>query len=108
MVFLHVSIKYANDVLKIFRMINYKPCVTPIETGTKLSKKDDQSKIDPTMYKRLIGSLMYLTATRPNIMFAVSLISRFMENTKEYPLANWKENPKIYCRNNKFWYPVYI
>ena len=64
--------KYANDVLKIFRMLNCKPAVTPIATGTKLSKKDDGSKVDPTMYKRLVGSFMYLSATRPDIMFAVS------------------------------------
>ena len=74
--------KYANDVLKRFRLLNCKPAVTPIKTRTKLSKEDDGSKIDPTMYKRLVGSLMYLTATRPNIMFAVSLISRFMELPK--------------------------
>ena len=74
--------KYANDVLKRFRMSNCKPGVTPIATGTKLSKDDDASKVDPTLYKRLVGSLVYLTATRPDIMFAVSLISRFMESPK--------------------------
>ena len=55
--------KYANDILKIFKMMNCKPVVTPIATSTKLSKDDDGSKVDPTMYKRLVGSLMYLTAT---------------------------------------------
>ena len=74
--------KYANVVLKRFIMLNCKPAVTPIATGTKLSKEDDGSRVDPTMYKRLIGSLMYLTATRPDIMFLVSLISRFMETPK--------------------------
>ena len=74
--------RYANDVLKIFRMLNCKPAVTPIATGTKLSKEDDGSKVDPTMYKRLVGSLMYLTTTRSDIMFTVSLISRFMETPK--------------------------
>ena len=64
------------------QMMNCKPAITPIETGTKLSKEDDGSKIDPTMYMRLVGSLMYLTATRRNIMFAVCLISRFMETPK--------------------------
>ena len=74
--------KYANDVLKRFRMMNCKPAITPIATGTKLSKEDDGSKVDPTLYKRLVGSIMYLTATRSDIMFAVSLISRFMELPK--------------------------
>ena len=63
-------------------MLNCKPVVTPIATGTKLSKKDDGSKVDPTLYKRLVGSLMKLTATRLDIMFALSLISRFMESPK--------------------------
>ena len=98
--------KYGKDVLKRFRMLNCKPIVTPIETGTKLSKEDDGSKIDPRMYKRLVGSLMYLTATRHDIMFAASLISRFMETPKS---THWQAGKRILrYMNNKFWYPVYI
>ena len=74
--------KYANDVLKRFRMMNCKRVVTPIASGTKLSKEDYGSKVDPTLYKRLVGSLMYLTATRHDIMFAISLILRFMESPR--------------------------
>ena len=84
--------KYENDVLKIFRMLKCKPTVTPITTGTKLSKEDDGSKVDPTMYKRLVESLMYLTTTRPDIMFAVSLISRFMESLKN---THWQDGKII-------------
>ena len=73
-------------------MMNYKPAVTPIATGTKLSKEDDGSKVDPTLYKTLVGSLMYLTATRPDIMFALSLISRFMESSKN---THWQHGKKI-------------
>ena len=74
--------KYENDVLKIFNIMNCNLVVTPIATDTKLNKEDDRSKVDPTLYKRLVGSLMYLTATRPDIMFAISLVSRFMETPK--------------------------
>jgi hypothetical protein len=74
--------KYAKDILKRFRMVNCKPVVTPIETGTKLSKNDKGSCVDPTLYKRPFGSLMYLKTKRYDIMFVVSLISRFMENLK--------------------------
>jgi len=84
--------KYANDLLKRFRMMNCKPAVTPIATGTKLSKYDEGSYVDPTLYKRLVGSLIYLTATRPDIMFAVSLISRFMETPKS---THWQAGKRI-------------
>jgi hypothetical protein len=45
--------KYAKDILKRFRMVNCKPTVTPIATRTKLSKNDEGSCVDPTLYKRL-------------------------------------------------------
>jgi hypothetical protein len=73
---------YANEVLKRFKMLNCKPAATPMETCIKLSNYDEGSYVDPTLYKRLVGSLMYLTTTRPDIMFVVSLISRFMETLK--------------------------
>jgi hypothetical protein len=74
--------KYAHEILKIFNMINSKATPTPIITRLKLSKEDKGSKVDPTLFKRLVGNLMYLTSTRPDIMYGVSLISRFMENLK--------------------------
>ena len=52
---------------------------TPIEYEIKLSKYDQGEKVDPTLYKSLVGSLRYLTCTRPDILFAVGLVSRYME-----------------------------
>jgi hypothetical protein len=63
---------YENDILKRFMMVNCKLVVTLIGTGTKLSNNDEGSCVDLTMYKRLVGILMYLTTTRPDIMFVVS------------------------------------
>jgi hypothetical protein len=83
---------YANEVLKRFRMLNCKPAATPMATGIKLSKYDEGSYVDPTLYKRLVGSLMYLTTTRPDIMFVVSLISRFMETPKS---THWQAGKRI-------------
>ena len=54
--------------------------------GLKLSKDDNSKDFDPSLYKSIVGSLVYLNATRPNIMHAVSLISKFMERPKE---AHW-------------------
>ena len=75
--------KYASAFLKIFNMHNYKTSTTPMIIGLKLSKDDDGSTIDPTLFKRLVGNLMYLTATRPDIMYGVSLISIFTESSKD-------------------------
>ena len=75
--------KYAIVVLKIFNMSNCKTSPTQVITGLKLSKDDDGSIVDPTMFKRLVGSLMYLTKTRLDIMFRVSLISRFMDSPRK-------------------------
>ena len=71
--------KYAKDVLKRFKMLNCKPASTPVATGLKLSKEDKGTKVDPSLFKILVGILMYITATRPYIMYAITLISRFME-----------------------------
>ena len=48
--------------------------------------------MDPMLFKRLVGSLMYLTATRPDIMYGVSLISRFMESQKD---SHWQAGKRI-------------
>ncbi|GKD97583.1 uncharacterized mitochondrial protein-like protein [Tanacetum coccineum] len=49
----------------------------------KLMKEDGSSKDDVTLYPSLMGKLLYLTATRPDIMFAASLLSRFMHNPSQ-------------------------
>ena len=64
-------------------MSKCKTAPTPVIIDLKLSKDDEGSTVDPTLFKRLIGSLMYLTATRPDIMYGVSLISIFMELPKD-------------------------
>jgi hypothetical protein len=57
-----------------------------------LSKKDEGPTVDPTLYKSLVGSLLYLTSTRPDIMYATSLVSRFMESPKD---SHWKMEKRI-------------
>jgi len=58
--------KYAKDLLKRFRMENCKLVPKLVATGTKLSKDDEGSNVNPTLFKRLVGNLMYLTPTRPD------------------------------------------
>jgi len=69
-------------------MENYNAVKNPIVPGTKLLKDDVGTKIDATMFKQVVGSLMYLTATWPYLMYGVILISRFMSNpTKSHWFA---------------------
>uniref|UniRef100_A0A803LBQ0 Reverse transcriptase Ty1/copia-type domain-containing protein n=1 Tax=Chenopodium quinoa TaxID=63459 RepID=A0A803LBQ0_CHEQI len=72
---------YTKGVLKKFNMLNVNPVITPMECGLKLSKNDPNGeKVNPTLFKSLVGSLRYFTCTRPYILFVVGLVSRFMEN----------------------------
>ena len=64
-------------------MQDCKPVSTPISTGVKLGKDEDFERVDDNMYKSLIGSLLYLTASRPVILFVVSLLSRFMHSPRD-------------------------
>ncbi|KAL0289280.1 UNVERIFIED_CONTAM: Retrovirus-related Pol polyprotein from transposon RE2 [Sesamum angustifolium] len=60
---------------------------TPLVTGEKYQKEDGSQKVDGSIYRSLIGSLLYLTATRPDIMFATSLLSRFMQSPSQVHYA---------------------
>ncbi|XP_071928275.1 uncharacterized mitochondrial protein AtMg00810-like [Coffea arabica] len=64
-------------------MSNCNSVSTPVEVGLKLIKESGGKRVDSTLYKQIVRSLMYLTATRSDIMHAVSLISRYMESPRE-------------------------
>ncbi|KAL0546984.1 hypothetical protein IC582_016904 [Cucumis melo] len=66
-------------MLDRFRMANCNLVSMPMEVSLKLVRDPEGRKIDNTLYKKIVGSLMYLTATEPDIMHAVSIISRYME-----------------------------
>ncbi|KAF2324759.1 hypothetical protein GH714_016674 [Hevea brasiliensis] len=59
---------------------NYNPVKTPLNTNQKFRLEDEENKIDGHTYRNLIGSLLYLTNIRPDIMQVASLLSRFMQN----------------------------
>ena len=70
--------KYAKDLLKRFHMSNCNPASTPMNTNERLVLDDGVEKADEKEFRSIVGGLIYLTHSRPDIMFAVSLISRFM------------------------------
>ncbi|GJY33624.1 retrovirus-related pol polyprotein from transposon TNT 1-94 [Tanacetum coccineum] len=74
--------KYIKEMLKKFGLEDSKPMKTPMSTETKLTKDEEGESIDNTKYRGMIGSLLYLTASRPDIMFSVCLCARFQEDPK--------------------------
>ena len=76
-IFLHQK-KYAKTLLDKFGFKDYKSITTPLAVNEKLSKVDGSEQADESLYRQIVGSLLYLTATRPDIMFAASLLARFM------------------------------
>eukprot|EP00257_Ricinus_communis_P015773 XP_015573748.1 uncharacterized protein LOC107261134 [Ricinus communis] len=82
--------KYVQEILDRFKMKDCNPASTPSEFAWKLNKDAEGKKVDSTIYKQIVGSLMYLTSTRPDIMHAVSVISRYMECPTEMHLLTAK------------------
>nr|CAN63433.1 hypothetical protein VITISV_033829 [Vitis vinifera] len=75
--------KYAKEILKKFKMEECKPTSTPMNQKEKFCKEDSAKKVDEGLYRSMIGCLMYLTTTRPDIMHVVSLLSRYMHCASE-------------------------
>ncbi|GJX99913.1 hypothetical protein Tco_0356932 [Tanacetum coccineum] len=74
--------KYVDEILKKFGFIEVKAANTPIETQKLLLKDVNGEEVDVHMYRSMIGSLMYLTSSRPDIMFAVCACARYQVNPK--------------------------
>jgi hypothetical protein len=71
------------DILTCFKMANCKPCATPFPSGLNLTKTCQTPKVNATLYRQLVGSLIYLTHSRPHISFVVSVVSQFMQDPRE-------------------------
>ncbi|XP_027922735.1 uncharacterized protein LOC114180632 [Vigna unguiculata] len=84
--------RYAEELLMKAKMSKCNPVSTPMEPGTKLSKNGEGDKVDATRYRSLVGSLRYLTNTRPNLMLSVGITSRFMEEPR---YSHWKALKRI-------------
>ncbi|GJT31245.1 retrovirus-related pol polyprotein from transposon TNT 1-94 [Tanacetum coccineum] len=74
--------KYIKEMLKKFGLEDSKPIKTPMSSETKLTRNEDRESVEETMYRGMIRSLFYLTASRPNIMFSVCLCASFQEVPK--------------------------
>ncbi|GJT96804.1 putative ribonuclease H-like domain-containing protein [Tanacetum coccineum] len=74
--------KYVTEILKKFGFTDVKTASTPMETQKLLLKDEDGEEVDVHLYRSMIGSLMYLTSSRPDIMFAVCACARYQVNPK--------------------------
>ena len=71
--------KYASNLLSKADIIDNKTISTPLEYNAKLMPLDDEPILDATHYRQLVGSLIYLTITRPDISHVMSMVSKFMD-----------------------------
>jgi hypothetical protein len=79
--FMHQA-KYTKDLMKKFNMVELKPVSTPMSSATSLGPDEDGETVDQREYRSMIGSLLYLTATRPDIQFTVGLYARFQSSPR--------------------------
>ena len=78
--------KYVTDLLKETGKLACKPASTPIDPNHKLGEASEDPTMDREVYQRLVEKLIYLAHTRPDIAYAVSVVSQFMHNPREVHL----------------------
>ncbi|KAB2635552.1 hypothetical protein D8674_026086 [Pyrus ussuriensis x Pyrus communis] len=88
-IFIHQK-KYAMKLIEKFGLKDCKIVATPLVVIEKLSRVDSSEATDEEEYIKLVRSLLYLTTTRPNIMFAASLLARFMHNPTKKQIGTTK------------------
>ncbi|GJR02989.1 putative ribonuclease H-like domain-containing protein [Tanacetum coccineum] len=99
--------KYVAEILKKFDFVSVKSAVTPMETKAPLAQDEGGPDVDLHLYRSMIGCLMYLTASRPDIMYAVCACSRFQVTPKVSHLYAVKRIFKYIKGKPKLglWYP---
>jgi hypothetical protein len=75
--------KYLRQMLKRFQMEDSKPVDTPMVTGCKLRKQDDSPDVDQSSYRSMIGSILYITTSRLDIMHAFGMVGRYQSAPKQ-------------------------
>ena len=75
--------KYAKNLVKIFGLDSKKHASTPMSSSTKLSSDPSGVEVNPTLYRSIIGNLLYLTTSRLDISFSVGVCAQFQAAPKE-------------------------
>ena len=99
--------KYIKNMLKKFGMEKVREIRTPMSPITKLNKDEKEKDVNQKLYRCIIVSLIYLTASRPDIMFCVCLCARFQASSKESHLIVFKciFRYLVGTQNLGLWYP---
>jgi hypothetical protein len=84
--------KYACHLFHRFHMDDCKPTTSPFQFGVKISATCTSFEVDATLYRQLVGSLLYLNHTHPNLSFDVGLVSQYMQTPHE---SHWKVAKRI-------------
>ena len=79
--------KYVVEILKRFGMMDYKAMATPMESNLNLLGDASSELVDATIYRQMIGSLMYLKNMRPDIFLAVNTLSQFLMDPRQVHLV---------------------
>ncbi|KAK6119429.1 hypothetical protein DH2020_046829 [Rehmannia glutinosa] len=100
--------KYTKDLIKKFGMEEKSSVKIPMNTSVKMDMDSDGKTIDQTRYRALIGCLLYLTESRPDITFAVGVCARFQSAPKESHMTTAKRILRYLkgCQEVDLWYPV--
>jgi hypothetical protein len=99
--------KYIQDILNKFGMKDDKPIKTPMGTNGHLALDTGGKSVDQKVYQSMIGSLLYLCASRPDIMLSICMCARFQADPKEVHLRAVKRIMRYLVYTHKFglWYP---
>ena len=105
-IFIHQT-KYVKDILRKFHFEDCKPVSTPMTVGCKLTKEDESKNVDKKSYRSMIGSLLYVTASKPDIKQAIGMVARFQSAPKESHVQSVKRIFRYLKGTINFglWYP---
>ncbi|KAJ9542267.1 hypothetical protein OSB04_028773 [Centaurea solstitialis] len=101
--------KYVQDVLKKYKLSEASPMRTPMATSLKLHKDISGISVESKLYRGMIGSLLYLTASRPDIMFSTCVFARYQSDPKESHMLVVKRILRYLKKTPSLglWYPLY-
>ena len=98
--------KYIKDMIKKFGMSDSKAISTPMGTNDNLDSDASGNMVDQKSYRSMIGSLLYVTTSSPDVMFSVCMCARFQASPRESHLKATKRILRYFKACTKCWFAV--